>query len=496
MFQLKLEFTGSVNQPGNIINTSDHGYVACGTLIDNNIKHPFLVKISSYGQEEWRSVFEIPSLSSTTHFVLQTADGGFLMVGEVFITSQNSDILIIRTDSSGNILWNKSYGNALADYGNNLVQLPSGNFLICGESDLPNKTGMIIRIDNSGTILEENYFSILYGNSTVRGKLNGSNQIIITGSGINELYTDTSGIYTGESNIIFEDSSITEDVVITSNGRHVTIANTYTSSIEHYNRFLAIDSVGSSTPIYSNKYGNSVTTFKPKAILPSSNDGFVMAGAIYQAFGFPGWLYLIAADSSGNIVWDMGYDPNIYGFNIGGANNTPDGGYILNGSGYDGISKYELFIIKTDSIGNSGCNNAPSLYLSSNGSYSNTFPQSLIADTLQNIGISYPMASASMGTFNVLCYTSINDIPIKESLPLYPNPFYDRLELNAEHTASGNITLCFYNLWGELVLTSTSDNNVWSGPNLAFLLPGIYIVELRSSANILQRFKMVHINIY
>lgn len=497
MFQLKLDFTKSVDQPGNIINTFDGGYVVCGTLKNNNIKFPFLVKISSYGQEEWRSIFEISSLSATTHYVLQTTDGGYLMVGEVYVTSQNSDILIIRTDSNGNQLWNKSYGGSLADFGNNLVQLASGNILIYGESNLPVKSGVIIRIDTNGNVLEENYFSVRFANSTVRGKLNGSNQIIMTGAGINELYTDTSGLYIGESSIALPDSANTEDVIVTAGGKHITIASMYIPSSTGHQLYIAsTDSTGSQNPSWVEKYGSiglPVSIFS-RNIVPSSNGGFVVAGSCSQAFGFPGWLLLLAFDSTGSVLWDRAYTPNNYGFRTGGASTTIDGGYVISGSGYDGISKFDLYIIKTDNAGVSGCFEGSLPWSTTPGSYTNISPQLPISNSLQNIGTPYSIVSTSNGTFNVLCYTSLVEENNNSTLTLFPNPFFDYLQLKDELKEHDEYNLCFYNFMGELLLTLNSNNRAWLDSKLKSLPSGIVIVELRSDFNVIRRFKMVHSN--
>jgi hypothetical protein len=495
MFQLKLDFTKSVDQPGNIINTTDGGYVVCGTLKHSNVMYPFLVKITSYGQEEWRSSFEISNLSTTCHYVLQIADGGFLLIGEIYVTAQNSDILIIRTDSMGNHLWSKSYGGSLADFGNNLVQLPSGNILICGESNLPVKTGIIIRIDINGVVLEENYFSVRFANSTIRGKLNGPNQVIVTGAGINELYTDTSGIYLGESNIALPDSVNTEDVIVTVSGKHFTIGNMYMgSSTGHQLYILSTDSTGSQSPSWIEKYGaNGIpVSVYSKTIVPSSGGGIVIAGSVYQAFGFPGWLHLLAIDSTGSVIWDRAYSPNIYGFRTGGVTTTIDGGYILSGSGYDGNSKYDLYIIKTDSGGVSGCFEGSLPYPTYSGSYTNVSQQTFINDSLQNIGTSHSAVSSNGGSFNVLCYTSINESTTSLALSLFPNPFYEHLELISEATGSTNLSLDFFNMLGELVLTSVSNNGKWSDSRIKSLPSGIFIIELRSNSSVLGRFKMIH----
>lgn len=83
---------------------------------------------------EWKKVFQGFQANS----VVQTVDGGYLLVG-YSLSSQTS---LIKTDSFGNLQWQKSFGNIVS------VDQNSGSdyVLFCENGD-------IVEIDTEGNIL-------------------------------------------------------------------------------------------------------------------------------------------------------------------------------------------------------------------------------------------------------------------------------------------------------------------------------------------------------
>ena len=63
--------------------------------------------------------------------IIQTADGGYAVFGYTFSSGSGySDIYLIKTDSSGNTTWERTYGAAKWDYGNVIMQTPDGGYII------------------------------------------------------------------------------------------------------------------------------------------------------------------------------------------------------------------------------------------------------------------------------------------------------------------------------------------------------------------------------
>jgi len=78
---------------------------------------------------------------------------------------------------------------------------------------------------------------------------------------------------------------------------------------------------------------------------PTPDDGYIIVGST-RSFGNGGDVYLIKTDSLGDTLWTRTYDNG--GGDIGlWVEQTGDGGYIISGA-----SGWPLYLIKTDSLGN------------------------------------------------------------------------------------------------------------------------------------------------
>jgi PKD repeat protein len=84
-------------------------------------------------------------------------DGGLLLSGTTFTIGQGSaDAFVIKTDSSGQMLWNRAYGAAGTDEIRSIMRLPGGGLLFAGQTKPPGTTAqdmMLVRTDSLGDTL-------------------------------------------------------------------------------------------------------------------------------------------------------------------------------------------------------------------------------------------------------------------------------------------------------------------------------------------------------
>jgi len=52
----------------------------------------------------------------STRYANETSDGGFIVMGDLWINWPESDLLLMKTDSLGKILWAKALRNKYVDY--------------------------------------------------------------------------------------------------------------------------------------------------------------------------------------------------------------------------------------------------------------------------------------------------------------------------------------------------------------------------------------------
>ncbi|MFS4482549.1 hypothetical protein ACKGJY_06000 [Hyunsoonleella sp. 2307UL5-6] len=166
-----------------ITETNDNGYLITGVLDvsasngQGNSKtlaslHAggdyWAIKLNSDGELEWRKFFG-GSFTDTPYDVLQTEDNNYLIVGasdsnDIDIKNNKGtyDCWVIKISSTGDLIWEKSYGGSQIDEAWGIVATNDGNFIIAGDTrsndkDITNNNGaadiFIIKITPNGDII-------------------------------------------------------------------------------------------------------------------------------------------------------------------------------------------------------------------------------------------------------------------------------------------------------------------------------------------------------
>jgi hypothetical protein len=118
------------------IETSDGGYAIIGhTLLlpdswPDRLADVLLIKTDFDGNLEWNTTYRF-SHFSTGFSITQTRDAGYTIVGWTGVLDEGLDLLLFRTDSSGSLEWNVTYGESWS-LGFGVVQTADGGFAIAG----------------------------------------------------------------------------------------------------------------------------------------------------------------------------------------------------------------------------------------------------------------------------------------------------------------------------------------------------------------------------
>lgn len=131
-------FGGTGGDGGNSVQqTSDGGYIVLGWTGSYGTGHQsfWLVKTDESGNQVWAQTFGGAGWSFGRS-VQQTRDGGYILVGQTGIPLADSgDILLVKTDASGNQTWAKNLGGTGYEEGYSVQQTPEGGYIICGETE-------------------------------------------------------------------------------------------------------------------------------------------------------------------------------------------------------------------------------------------------------------------------------------------------------------------------------------------------------------------------
>ncbi len=285
-------------EPYSLAKTSDGGYmILCGT--NTNVGNPCyrLIKTDSNGNMLWNKTYAVNQFDALGS-VIQTTDGGYAFIGTMSqLGNSNSYAMLIKTDSQGNMLWNKTYGGLYSNEADSFVQNIDGGYTITGASSPSgNNEAWLFRTDLNGNIL----WSKTYG----MGLDASSNRLILTSDGGYAFGGTTGPNYFG------------------------TLWKTDANGNQQWNQ----------TYVGANYYG----VF---SLCQTKDGGFALMGSPGNGTALN---LLVRTDSSGKMLWDQSYSQYLSNAQINAMILTNDGCYAFAGSVVDNSGNSSPFLMKTD----------------------------------------------------------------------------------------------------------------------------------------------------
>jgi len=115
--------------------TSDGGYIVAGGTLSfgaggNDI---FLIKTDAFGNVQWAKTYG-GTMADEAYSVQQTSDGGYIVAGITWSFGAGGDILLIKTDANGNVIWAKTYGGTGDDWAYSVQQTSDGGYIVAGKT--------------------------------------------------------------------------------------------------------------------------------------------------------------------------------------------------------------------------------------------------------------------------------------------------------------------------------------------------------------------------
>lgn len=145
--------TPYMNEAYALVQTNDGGYALAGSYSytvpnpDRTYYYVWFVKTDAAGNMRWNQTYARTG-NNILYALVQTTDGGYALTGAGF--------WLIKTDASGNMQWNQSYGGSDDDEAYALVQTDDGGYALAGRTSSFGAGGRynfwLVKTDASGNM--------------------------------------------------------------------------------------------------------------------------------------------------------------------------------------------------------------------------------------------------------------------------------------------------------------------------------------------------------
>lgn len=283
-----------------VTQTADGGYAMFGTKGSSM----WALKTDSAGNVTWDKTY-FPS--SSARCGKKTQDGGYVMAGyKLNPVPGTQNVIIVKVDSSGDCVWAKEYGGDIGggagvDYAFSIDPTNDGGYIVAGATECMGLGGLdeyVIKVDAAGDCV----WAKTYGTAT-------DDKAYCV-----EQTQDGGYIVSGENNAI---------------------------------TMRKLNSDG--TQAWYVRHGSGSVTFG-KSVRQTADGGYIVSGALDS--GSDEQAYLMKTTSLGAMSWWRTFGDNTHGDDWSYAEQTPDNGYIM--TGWTSSYMDEMLVVqKTDSAGNS-----------------------------------------------------------------------------------------------------------------------------------------------
>lgn len=422
-----------------VLQTSDGGYLMLGDVEgENDLRDNILIKTDSLGNEEWRKVIRI-DLVQFGNSVIEVADGYLLSGG--LIQNGPDSLFVVKTDLDGNVVWKRTYaGNVERSVGRHIRQVANNGYLITGYM---------------GSFQEEDIFLL---------QINEEGDVI---------WMKTYGGPGKQVGVSF---------VQTSENHFVVLAETFPGPLGRSD-FLILQTTEAGDSLRSNFLGTSLNEI-PFSLDIMPDNGFVLVGTQFNEDISD--IFLVRTDADGNEIWSRTYGGayNDFGYDIAC---TVNGDILVGGAYGEKDESADMYGSKVNSDGD----------ITWEARFVKEVSEAISLDLISDGGVVF---FGNSSIFNgqsfiydfMLVKTDENgliagSIPSAQSLSanVFPNPFSEYTMVNFDNPLSENYTIDLFSKDGKIVRTFEDITSNKIRIEREALLPGVYFLLVRNGKKIL-----------
>ncbi len=411
--------------------TSDGGFVIAGELDfpTGAIRHGIrFAKTDSLGIILWEHNYKAGEINDESVVLLdELPDGDFILGG-----SQSSIPYIFKTDSEGEVIWEKTFDADTSRHITSGVKTTDDNFMLSGITT-PNFPDLlsfyIMKSDTDGNLLWEKYHTFSdHIHEAYIGATNDGGAIVVgvIGNELNLFKLDPNGNIEWQNPYNFSNSEEGYVVKQTPDGGYIIGGRTIGIG-DIFPLIFKTDSLGNGEWIKNLTIENIDIV---SDIIIRDDGGYTIVGDILHIWSFADNGYIMELDDEGEMVWYENF--NSAEQKIASIKPTFDGDYILAGQASEGM-------------------------------------------LLKKIG----------GTI-----TSQKEIPNVSSIDVFPNPMETQTTFEIKTSNTKNINLQVFDVMGKMVREETHVNSTFSfyKKNLS---NGIYFYKIKNGNVLLGNGKLV-----
>ena len=173
-------------EPHCIVQTNNSGFaIAAYTYNSTHSNDVWLIRTDANGNEIWNHSYGAIDEYQRPNGLVECSSGGFgIIAANKSSGAMYTNAWIIRTDASGNEIWNKTYGGEESDGGSQIMELPGGGFVFVGcthSYDLGQGDIWLVRTLSNGSILWNHTIATPYGENGVSFVYEGNGTYTIAG---------------------------------------------------------------------------------------------------------------------------------------------------------------------------------------------------------------------------------------------------------------------------------------------------------------------------
>jgi len=342
-------FGGADIDAGNaVLQDTDSTFVLAGVTYapDGRV---YLIKVASGGDTLWMRSWRGVAPYEGAADAQRTWGGGYILTGWSGSPGVY-DVLIVKTNASGDTLWTKTYGGHQNATGYSVCQTADSGFIVVGEIQRAKKETVpgehpILQMYPRDRQVQGLPFLDRRGRPSPPGNFPAQYDIYL-------LKTNTLGDTLWSKLIGGTGDEIGEGVRQTSDGGYIIVGRTTSFGAGSGDVYLVkTDSLGDT--LWTKTYGGPSWDFG-YALDLTPDGGFVLVGATSSVIGDTSQIYLLKTDAQGNLRWarTLGGSGQEWGYSVRTAS---DGGFIITGSTTSyGAGLQDVYLIKTDTLGNVG----------------------------------------------------------------------------------------------------------------------------------------------